>query len=739
MAQEPFIQSPQTETSVRQAFEDYIQSKKIEAEGKGQTWAAEKKYRTSLKLIEDAGIVLDNMSLKELNTEERIEQIMTNERLLDGKKTVRGDRTFGKGNIRDLGNHLNTIFNNLRAGEANALASWNAKNKGKPNPNPKGPFKTLGFALTERDIPGQIKTAPDAVMLKAFRDTLNDIQDVQVGKTTIPAKTVKAHMLMSVVTGMRSPDINNFVSQIDPSEEQLKATDSVKTFLRSDDKVMVINNKGKLTEYALNPTLYSILSDATQSASGEKVFPSAASIEKSYLDILQNKLTQAGYPAIKQNVKGVLKDVPLSHNILRKFAFSFVERIPEAEGGGTSNADALIQHKTKDRSIGETTYRAGTLGEFQTTKETTAQSAFIRRLLPETTPAQFLEQQGFNSSNFVTELYNVQNEGDLKILGGKESASFLEKQVFRASLDADDTLGNQAKENIIEQFGHFPNAKELAEADRKTIENGYAAYVEAMRNTGSTNIVDEENYYNAVKAETVQPISTVQPPVATVAAQQTSAPAVSEEPELTKREVDFTDTSRLEGSEPTVEEQRRRSSDLLRQMREGAVDFVKDKGPKALLGAATGGAGLLANIADAAADVALSPTELGYGGLDPAEKLMGTPTSDISDEELLERMQAASSQRLSPDMAERTTALADIEANREGLQARAFSPIAKQQVEQSQRDQRESGLGDYGETTQAESMRQVLSDVQDVDTSEAFTEQAQRARIAAQAAQLFNR
>ena len=118
---------------------------------------------------------------------------------------------------------------------------------------------------------------------------------------------------------------------------------------------------------------------------------------------------------------------------------------------------------------------------------------------------------------------------------------------------------------------------------------------------------------------------------------------------------------------------------------------------------------------------------------------MGTPTSDISDEELLERMQAASSQRLSPDMAERTTALADIEANREGLQARAFSPIAKQQVEQSQRDQRESGLGDYGETTQAESMRQVLSDVQDVDTSEAFTEQAQRARIAAQAAQLFNR
>lgn len=70
------------------------------------------------------------MSLKELNTEERIEQIMTNERLLDGKKTLRGDRTFGKGNIRNLANHLNTIFNNLRSGETNALASWNTKNQG---------------------------------------------------------------------------------------------------------------------------------------------------------------------------------------------------------------------------------------------------------------------------------------------------------------------------------------------------------------------------------------------------------------------------------------------------------------------------------------------------------------------------------------------------------------------------------------------------------------------------------
>ena len=338
MAQEPFIQSPQTETSVRQAFEDYIQSRKKQKEAEGQKWEAESKYRTSLKLIEDAGIVLDNMSLKELNTEENIERIMTNERLLKGEKTVRGDRTFGTGTVRALGNHLNTIFNNLRAGEANALASWNAKNKGRVNPFDDGtdkiPFSTLGFDLTDRKPSGQIKTAPDKVMLKAFRDTLDDIQDVEVGrgknKKTIPAKIVKAHMLMTAITGMRSPDINNFVSQINPSEEQLKATDSVKTFLRSDDYSMVINNKGKLTEYALNPTLYSVLLDAANSSSGEKVFSSAGSIEKSYLGILQDKLTQAGYPNVKQNVKGVLKNVDLSHNVLRKFAFSFIEHLKKS-------------------------------------------------------------------------------------------------------------------------------------------------------------------------------------------------------------------------------------------------------------------------------------------------------------------------------------------------------------------------------------------------------------------------
>lgn len=585
MAQEPFIQSPQTETSVRQAFEDYINSKKIEAEGKGQKWAAESKYRTSLKLIEDAGIVLDNMTLKELNTEENIERVMTNERLLKGEKTLRGDRTFGKGNIRDLGNNLSTLFNNLRAGEANALASWNAKNKGKPNPNPKGPFKTLGFALTERDIPGQIKTAPDAVMLKAFRDTLNDIQDVQVGKTTIPAKTVKAHMLMSVVTGMRSPDINNFVSQIDPSEEQLKATDSVKTFLRSDDYSMVINNKGKLTEYALNPTLYSILSDAAKSASGEKVFPSAGSIEKSYLGILQEKLTQAGYPAVKQNVKGVLKDVPLSHNVLRKFAFSFVERIPEAEGGGTSNADALIQHKTKDRSIGETTYRAGTLGEFQTTKETTAQSAFLRRLIPDATPVEFLTQQGFNTANFVSELYDVTNEADMKALGEKAKLTVADRAAYEVRLDELD-MDAETKAKVQSSF---------------PTQQSFNMFMQGYK---PDEAFDAEDVKEALSAQEAQRVQASQ-----VATQPKIEAPVEPKRDLTPFTQNLTDTS----SDPSLSSQEVRSKvgDFL----EGLSEAAKKTGPKLVAGAATG-LGLAATVAEEA--LAATPAAFAEAGERPA-------------------------------------------------------------------------------------------------------------------------
>ena len=184
------------------------------------------------------------------------------------------------------------------------------------------------------------------------------------------------------------------------------------------------------------------------------------------------------------------------------------------------------------------------------------------------------------------------------------------------------------------------------------------------------------------------------------------------------------------------------NSERMRRSGSRLAKAAVKKIPAIGLGIVTGGTSF---IADTAA-MALETSPTAFSSLDPVEEIMGRAkrrslfaSDDMSDTELLERMQAASSQRFSPDMAKRTTALADIKANRGRLEERGFSPIARQQVEQSQRDLRESGLGDYGETTQAESMRQLFSELQDVDTSEAFTEQAKRARIAAQAAQLFNR
>ena len=147
--------------------------------------------------------------------------------------------------------------------------------------------------------------------------------------------------------------------------------------------------------------------------------------------------------------------------------------------------------------------------------------------------------------------------------------------------------------------------------------------------------------------------------------------------------------------------------------------------------AVLGGAfGLATTVIDEA--MAAKPT--GFATLDPVEEIRGTPTSDISDTELFERMQAASSQRLSTDMAERTTALADIKANREGLAARAFDAPSRMRAEQAD-------LTELDPTTpELERMRlaETLQDV-DIDASEIDSMEARKARIAAQAAQIFNR
>ena len=336
----------------------------------------------------------------------------------------------------------------------------------------------------------------------------------------------------------------------------------------------------------------------------------------------------------------------------------------------------------------------------------------------------------------------VETPLEAQIAGKTSSQSFIDRQVFAATLDNDPELSQSAKENLLERFGDKPNSIQLLENYRKEIDSSYSVYKEAVEKVGGA-VVDEDQYFDQVASGKVDfssvetSLPSVTDPEKTPSVKTSKAVEEIEAP-LEKTPFEFTDTS---GNETLMaREKSRRASDTLQKLKEGTLSTVKRVGPKLAVGALTGGAGLLGYAADAAADVALDPTPLGFGGLDPTEKILGTPTSDISDKELFQKMQDAASQRFSPDMAERTTALADIEANREGFAARAFSPIAQQQVEQSQRDQRESGLGDYGETTQAESMRRVLSDIQDVDTSEVFTEKARDARMQAQieAALLFN-
>ena len=750
MTQESPLLSSQGMT-VSQAFEEYIESQKLQKEGKRQEWKSEKKYRTTLELLKrigkEVGIDMDSTPFHEFNTVENIEKIMTFEPLLKGEKI--GDMRFGSTNVRGIGNHLSTVFNAFSG--RNSLSEFNKAALGRPNPfagqkGVKAPFKTIGFPLTVRDDSFILAVPPNNVILEAYKRSFDEIEDLEVrGKNQkIPAKTIKAYMMLHLSTGMRQPDLQNLSTIINPTAEDVEK-DLKKTFLRDADKVLIIRNAktNQIMNFGLNPMLYSVLKDAAESSiDSDLVFPNANKISEYYQDIVFKNLQEVSglKNPIQKDVKGTLQPHPFGHQAIRKIVFSIIERTPESEGGGLRNADAAIQHIERGQQTeGERRYATNILA-FQDSPATRGQSVFTTSFLGEsTTPAQFLIRQGFNEQSFPREIYDLSNRGDVTNLSSRQSASFIESQLFKTNLEQDESLSDASRRKIFEEFGSFSNAQELYDLDRRTIEQDYNKYVKSLTDAGSEDIATEERYYDLVKKGKLPKF---EPPEVDVPFTQSQSPSLPEQIEdlnLPSREASFTDTSLPEGIEPTVEEQRRKSSDVLRQMREGAVDFVKDKGPKAVVGLATGGLGLLANVADAAADVALSPTEVGYGGLDPTEKIMGTPTSDISDTELLERMQGAASQRLSPDMAKRTTALADIEANREGLEERAFSPIARQQVEQSRRDQRESGLGDYGETTQAESMRQLFSELQDVDTSEAFTEQAKRARIAAQAAQLFNR
>jgi len=152
-------------------------------------------------------------------------------------------------------------------------------------------------------------------------------------------------------------------------------------------------------------------------------------------------------------------------------------------------------------------------------------------------------------------------------------------------------------------------------------------------------------------------------------------------------------------------------------------------------------------LAASAIEESFAATPTAFSTLDPVEGIIGTPTSELSDAELFERMQDAASQRLSPDMAERTTALADIEANREGFVERVFDAPSRMKAEQANLTELDYTTPELERMRLAKTLQDVDIDASEIDSMEAIearkaatvNERIQRAKIAAEAAEDFNK
>ena len=726
------------DATIEEAFESYIAGKYINDD----QWGAESEYRQSLKLIEDSGIDVKTMKLSEFNSVDNINKIFAeNENLLAGKTTTNvmglDDKpiNYNKTNVNALGNNIQTILNNLRSGEANAFTIWNKENASVPNPlaaqlgKKNVPYPTLGFPLTDRDKKGLILLAPDDIMVKAFYNTLDSIEDVTVGNRVIPKKVVQAHALLTFITGMRQTDTNRLLTTIDPEgfnlEEDLADTKSKKsnnkTFLLSDIRSLYINNKGKKTVYGLNPFLYSILEEAAkdQEPFGARVFGTGTAVQKHYTDLFKEKLKDLlpeGSPLAVQLNDGIRKPIAFTPRLFRKFSYSFARRLymDDAGGQGMARANALIQHEGRSaqgsqgigggKNVGEQHYFTGQMGVFQKTDATLAQEEVTDAILSQNpdgrnrTPLTFLRQLNFNP---IGRIFGQPS--------GVEKASSALTRELREELE-EFVLGNFNEEqhgDILSQYNSKDEfLKELSEFTEQRKLDG--VIVDPLNNTTHLQSFLDDDTPIMVRRRRSPTVPQQRAP---------SEKSQNVQEQLKKLGVD---EPLPEGEELKDLPDQTRAKNIYERVLKAGVKKIP-----AVLGGAVG-------LAATAIDEAFAATPTAFSSRDRAEEIMGTPTSEFSDTELFERMQAASSQRLSPDMAERTTALADIEANREGFAARAFDAPSRMKAEQAD-------LTELDYTTPELERMRLAETLQDVDTSEAFTEQAKRARIAAQAAQLFNR
>jgi hypothetical protein len=235
-----------------------------------------------------------------------------------------------------------------------------------------------------------------------------------------------------------------------------------------------------------------------------------------------------------------------------------------------------------------------------------------------------------------------------------------------------------------------------------------------------------------------------------------SKPSVMPEPVVTSPEsdFDFTDTPQ-EDIPQTAQDARRRASEFFEDEQQKR-DFLSRMGKgvtKLGLAALGGGAGLLGMAADTAA-MALEPSVPMRGNLpsDQLDAARATPTPELTDskgnlltdEQLAERMQDSltASRTFSPDLIfepdisyERAIGLANLRRNTEGFAARAFDAPARMRAEQADLTEL-----DYT-TPELERMRLSKTVQQEVekDVEAEINERIQRAKIAAEAAEDFNR
>ena len=192
------------------------------------------------------------------------------------------------------------------------------------------------------------------------------------------------------------------------------------------------------------------------------------------------------------------------------------------------------------------------------------------------------------------------------------------------------------------------------------------------------------------------------------------------------------------------------ASERMRRSGSRLAKAAVKKVPAVALGVFTGGTSF---IPDAAA-MALEPSVPMRGNLpsDQLDAARATPTSELTDsegnlltdEQLAERMQDSltASRTFSPDLIfepnisyERATGLANLRRNTEGFAARAFDAPARMRAEQADLTEL-----DYT-TPELERMRLSKTLQQEVkkDVESEINERIQRAKIAAEAAEDFNR